>query len=159
MLLATTIVGFGFAAREGFGREPTVTLEFSTFVGSTECSYATLREATVDSAGNILAVGRGVYSPDGFPVATAHTYGPLGGGSDIIVVKLKHDGTEMLWVALLGGTDRDHGGYGICVDANDDVYIAGKTRSRDFPTTQGSGTDHRCGRNSRRPDASKPVVS
>ena len=138
LLLATAIIGSGYGAREGFGREPTVTLEFSTFVGSTECSYATLREATADSAGNILAVGRGVYSPDGFPGATVHTYGPLGGGSDIIVVKLKHDGTEMLWVALLGGTDRDHGGYGICVDANDDVYITGKTKSQDFPTTKGA---------------------
>jgi len=138
LLLATTIVGCGFGAKRGFGREPTVTLEFSTFVGSTGCSYATLREATVDSAGNILAAGRGVYKPNGFGGAPVRTYGPLGGGADIIVVKLKHDGTRMLWVALLGGTDRDHGGYGICVDANDDVYIAGKTRSRDFPTSEGA---------------------
>lgn len=138
LLLASTIVGCGFGVRDGFGLEPTVTLEFSTFVGSTGCSYATLREATVDSAGNILAVGRGVYKPNGFHGAPVHTYGPRGGGSDIIVVKLKHDGTKMLWVALLGGTDRDHGGYGICVDANDDVYIAGKTKSRDFPISKGA---------------------
>jgi hypothetical protein len=138
LCMAATIMGCAFVVEAGFGREPAVTLEFSTFLGSTGCSYATLREATVDSGGNILAVGRGVYSPDGFSVARVHTYGPLGGGSDIIVVKLKHDGTEMLWVALLGGTDRDDGGYGICVDANDDVYIAGKTRSGDFPTTRGA---------------------
>lgn len=114
LLLAAIIASCGFGARQGFGAQPRVTLEFSTFVGSTGCSYATLREATVDSAGNILAVGRGVYKPNAFGGAAVHTYGPLGGKSDIIVVKLKHDGTKMLWGALLGGTARDHGGYGTC---------------------------------------------
>jgi hypothetical protein len=138
LLLAAAIVCCGFGARQGLGAQPTVTLEFSTFVGSTGCSYVTLREAAVDSTGNVLAVGRGVYKPSGFGGAPVHTYGPRGGGSDIIVVKLKHDGTRMLWAALLGGTDKDHGGYGICVDAKDDVYIAGKTKSRDFPTSKGA---------------------
>ena len=38
LLLAATIAGCGFGARQGFGGEPTVALEFSTFVGSTGCS-------------------------------------------------------------------------------------------------------------------------
>jgi len=96
LLLAAVIAGPGLGAKQGFGAQPTVTLEFSTFVGSTGCSYATLREATVDSAGNILAVGRGVYKPNGFGTTTVHKYGPLGGTSDIIVGKLKHDGTKLL---------------------------------------------------------------
>ena len=139
LLLAGTVIGYVFGARQGFGQEPTVTLEFSTFVGSTNCTSATLREATVDSAGNIVAVGRGVFNPNGWPAGVpVHTYGPLGGGRDIILIKLKHDGSQMLWVALLGGTKGETGGYGVCVDGNDDIYITGKTESADFPTTTGA---------------------
>ena len=49
------------------------------------------------------------------------------------IVKLKPDGSGLAWSTLLGG-----GLLGVQVDASGSVYVAGHTRSADFPVTPGA---------------------
>jgi uncharacterized protein (TIGR03437 family) len=54
--------------------------------------------------------------------------------SDAFVAKLAPGGNEVLWSTFLGGSDRD-ASAAIALDARGNVYVAGNTASRDFPTT------------------------
>jgi hypothetical protein len=57
-----------------------------------------------------------------------------GGVFDAFVMKLDASGTSVLYSSYLGGSDRDQGS-GIAVDAAGRIYVAGVSRSFDFPTT------------------------
>jgi hypothetical protein len=56
---------------------------------------------------------------------------------DVFVTKLNAAGTDALFSTYLGGADRDFGND-LAVDSNGNVYVAGATRSADFPTTAGA---------------------
>lgn len=58
------------------------------------------------------------------------------GGSDAFVAKVTPDGSDLEYVALLGGTNPDFAD-GIAVDDQGRVYITGLTNSDDFPATHG----------------------
>ena len=74
---------------------------------------------TVDSSGNIYAVGEFTSSTISFGAITLIN----AGGSDIYVVK--YDGTgNVLWAKSAGGTVDDYG-YGIAVDASGNNYVTG----------------------------------
>ena len=60
------------------------------------------------------------------------------GGNDDGVIKIKSDGTQVIWATYLGGSGDDGGTSSIRVDASGYVYIAGQTKSVDFPTTAGA---------------------
>ncbi|HRS92698.1 MAG TPA: SBBP repeat-containing protein, partial [Methanolinea sp.] len=91
-----------------------------------------------------LAYGRSVaVSPDGSAFVTGETFpapyslqgesiGPLGGGMDVIVVKVNPEGTVPLYVTYIGGSGNETG-YGIKVDASGYAYVTGVTDSQDFP--------------------------
>ena len=55
-----------------------------------------------------------------------------GGAHDAFVVKLKPDGSGLIYSTYLGGGG-DDGAYGIAVDAAGDAWVAGYTSSADFP--------------------------
>ncbi len=57
--------------------------------------------------------------------------------SDAFVSELSNDGSKLLYSTYLGGTAQD-AGYGIAVDSNTNIYVAGITYSVDFPTTKGA---------------------
>jgi hypothetical protein len=65
---------------------------------------------------------------------------------DVFVVKLNPAGSGLVYATFLGGSGDDYGGP-IAVDAAGNAYLAGSTRSSDFPVTPGafdtslSGTD------------------
>ena len=54
------------------------------------------------------------------------------------VAKLSPDGSQLRWITLVGGSQKDSGSYGVAVDGNDNIYVAGKTHSTDFYTTPGA---------------------
>jgi hypothetical protein len=82
----------------------------------------------VNSVGDVYLAGF-TDSPD-FPV----TGGPAHSGlSDGFVAKIKGDGSALLWSTLLGGTDEDWGAA-LALDSQENVFVAGLTRSANFPT-------------------------
>jgi hypothetical protein len=116
---------------------PNGSLDYSTFLGTTGGNYAHLWEVTFDSVGNIVVVGFGDYSPDGYPGLSVTKHGPTE-GRNVLVAKLSPDGSDVLWVTLVGGSDIDFADGGVVVDGSDDIYVSGKTFSDDFPTTPGA---------------------
>lgn len=62
----------------------------------------------------------------------------LQGGTDCGAVKIKSDGTQVLWATWLGGSGDDSEAASIRVDANQNVYLGFSTTSNDIPTTAGA---------------------
>jgi photosystem II stability/assembly factor-like uncharacterized protein len=58
------------------------------------------------------------------------------GGGDAFIAKFTPDGSSLVWSTFLGGTGFDES-KSIAVDAARNVFVAGSTRSRDFPTVGG----------------------
>ena len=90
----------------------------------------------LDGDENVIVVGRST-SVD-FP-GTRGTIRPRpkGRNGDAMIVKVKGDGSGLVWATLLGGSDWD-GLMGARVDAKGNVHVAGHTRSTDLPVTDGA---------------------
>ncbi|HUW82045.1 MAG TPA: SBBP repeat-containing protein [Phycisphaerae bacterium] len=90
----------------------------------------------LDPDDNIVIVGRSD-SPD-FPGSDGVVRARVGGAEgDAMIVKVRADGTGLVWATLLGGSNWD-GLLGARVDAAGNVYVAGHTRSTDLPVTPGA---------------------
>ena len=106
------------------------TLTYSTYLGGSSSDYG--NDVAVDNSGNAYITGR-TYSSDDFPTLNPHQ-GSFGGGSyDAFVTKLSSGGDALIHSTYLGGNSYDEG-YGIAVDSSGNAYVAGYTRSSDFPT-------------------------
>lgn len=88
-------------------------------------------EIALDSLGNAYITGR---TEGGWPV-TANAYSPQGGfPGDAFILKLAPNGS-MLYSTYLGNQTLAEG-YGIAVDAQNNIYVTGKTQSAtQFPVT------------------------
>jgi hypothetical protein len=110
-------------------------LIFSTFIkGSTDDVAYTLN---LDNEGNSY-IG-GYTKSSNFP-HTPNAYdttfdGPV---QDAFISKLNSTGTVLLFSTFIGGFGIDAISYGIAVDADNMVYVAGYTDAEDFPTTAGA---------------------
>ena len=112
------------------------TVIYSTFLGGSGFEYGW--DVAVDSAGNAYMTGF-TQSTD-FP--TAHALQPTNhGGFDAFVAKISGDGSSLLYSTYLGGTanesefDAGYRDLGIAVDSAGSAYVAGTTKSVNFPTT------------------------
>jgi len=101
---------------------------YSTYFGGQEDDEA--RRIALDSSGNIVIAGTTTASD--FPLVNAFQSSP----NDLFVSKLSADGSTLLFSTYLGGEDVDR--IGGMVVADDDVYLAGITRSVGYPTTPGA---------------------
>ncbi len=109
------------------------------------CSYvgvSTLcRDLAIDENGDVYVPG-GRWNTSKAPPAewfvNAYQKNPLGGESDCGAIKIKSDGSQVLWATWLGGSGRDTSAASIRVDGDDNVYVGGSTFSTDFPTTAGA---------------------
>jgi hypothetical protein len=54
---------------------------------------------------------------------------------DVFVSKLSSDGKSLLYSTFIGGSDEDWG-FEVELDSNDNIYLAGFTKSDDFPTSE-----------------------
>jgi Beta-propeller repeat len=93
-------------------------------------------EIAVNAQGNAFVTGL-TTSPD-FPPAPAAPKLVPGGGFDAFVVKLSAAGDQLVYSTYLGGSDDEnfHGGIpygGIAIDAHDNAYVTGLTKSANFP--------------------------
>jgi hypothetical protein len=103
-------------------------LLYSTYLGYDE--YEVPWDMAVDPAGNAYVAGW-VPSAD-FPTTPGTR--PYAGDDDAFAVKLKPDGSGLVFATFWGGTDQDWGET-VAVDRSGLVYLAGNTRSADFPVT------------------------
>lgn len=95
------------------------------------------RESAVDSQGNIIVTGYRSFISTGYQGVPVYTHGSLSNPNPLAVAKLSSDGSQLLWIALIGGNGNEHA-YGVAIGPNDHIYVAGKTFSTDFPTTPGA---------------------
>ena len=114
---------------------------FSSFVGvlSDDWGYT----ATYDNAGNFYAAGIALFG-DGFLHGGVGGYdetfnggdGKEGSGiaCDITIIKFNPTGTQALYTTYLGGAG-DEQPHSLIVDNDNNLVVAGRTSSIDFPTT------------------------
>jgi hypothetical protein len=123
-------VGFEVAAYD-HGRELVIdpVLAYATYLGGSSTDH--FHSIAVDSVGNAYVAGD-TDSID-FPTANAMQPTSAGGELDAFVTKFNRDGTALIYSTFLGGSLLDTI-YGIAVDSSRNVYVAGWTFSRDFPT-------------------------
>jgi hypothetical protein len=89
----------------------------------------------VDRDDNVYVVG-GTTSSN-FPLTPGAYQTKRQGDRDAAIVKLRPDGSGLVFGTLLGGRKWD-GLMGIRVDASGDLYVAGHTQSDDLPTRAGA---------------------
>ncbi len=115
-------------------------LGFCGYIGGSDGEVATA--VALDGSGNAYVVGRTASTPArGFP-ATVGPDATFGGDWDGFIAKVKADGTSLIYAGYLGGTDRDDA-LAVAVESGTGVaYVAGSTRSSDFPVLTGPGLSH-----------------
>jgi gliding motility-associated-like protein len=91
-------------------------------------------EINVDNSGNIYIISS-TYSSD-FPIVNS-LYDTLQGNQDIVLIKLSPTMHSILWSTYIGGSDND-AGYAIKFNSKNELYIAGGTKSTNFPLGTGS---------------------
>jgi Beta-propeller repeat len=103
---------------------------YSTYLGGTGADGDGGGGIAADSSGNAYVAGQ--TSSSDFP--TAHPLqSTLRGNSDVFVTKLDPSGTSLVYSTFLGGSDFDSA-TGLALDDFGDVFVAGLTKSLDFPT-------------------------
>jgi len=108
-------------------------LEFSTFIGGEGYDWG--YGISVDEDGFVY-VGGHTNSED-FPVTNGAYQTTPGGESDVFVMKLSPDGSQLLYSTYLGGSDNDYL-RDITIDDDGNAYTLGYGRSLDYPTTPGA---------------------
>src|SRR5207344_2478190 len=89
----------------------------------------------VDAAGSAYVTGE-TGSSD-FPTTSGAFRTVRNGAYDAYVTKLNPAGSALVYSTFIGGADVDFGAR-IAVDASNNAYVLGNTRSADFPTTPGA---------------------
>jgi len=91
---------------------------------------------TLDGEDNVIVVGT-TDSPD-YPTTPGVVQPKLNGPRDSLISRLSADGSRLLMSTLLGGSGEDDAIVGIRLDAAGGMYVAGHTKSSDFPVTPGA---------------------
>jgi len=125
--------------------DPTVV--FSTLTGSTADNWG--YTATYDNAGNFYAGGlvNALNLGTHFPVSPGAFQTTWGGGygdasaatgyayaADISIIKYSPDGSARLFATYLGGAGNEHT-HSMIVDGANNLILAGRTRSLNYPVT------------------------
>jgi hypothetical protein len=137
-------VGFEIGA---YDRRAPLTIDpvllYSTLFGG--LSEETIYDMALDPAGNIYVTGVTADNV-GFPTTPGAMQPMKGGGtSDAFVSKFNPSGSTLIYSTYLGGNADEnsrasHPGR-IAVDAAGNVYVAGETKSPDFPITAATAAD------------------
>lgn len=107
-------------------------LIWSTYYGAD--SYGFFRDIDIDQDGYIYGILNAVSTKPGGIPDDAFDSSP-NGNFDMVAVKFNPDGSAVEWATFLGGSGDDQGGPSIRVGADKSVYVAGSTKSSNFPTT------------------------
>ncbi len=131
--------GGSFDKKPSLNIEPT--LFCATYTSSTADNWG--YTATYDAAGNIYSAG--IVAGAGYPVSSGAFQSTFGGGGfggnnypfDIGIIKYNPTGTARIFATYYGGSDNEQP-HSMFVNANDELYIAGRTYSTNFPVTAGA---------------------
>jgi len=96
------------------------------------CGRDWLFNVVVDASGSAYVAGH-TLSTD-FPLAGAGEDTAAAGGRDLVVAKLDPLGSSLSYATYLGGSMNEWGGY-LALAPGGKLFLAGGTRSPDFPTT------------------------
>jgi len=107
-------------------------LVYSTYLGGTNEDHG--NGIAVNAAGNAYVTG--YTSSNNFPTTPDAAQPALAGTEDVFVTILNTAGSAPVYSTYLGGVIGDTG-QGIAVDAANNAYVTGGTRSSNFPTTPG----------------------
>lgn len=110
----------------------------STYTGSTGDNWGFT--ATYDFAGNIYTGG--IASATGYPTTVGAYSTVFGGGVapypfDITLTKFNSDGSSILYSTYYGGSSNEQP-HSLFVNSNNELYVAGRSKSVNFPTTVGA---------------------
>jgi len=109
-------------------------LSYATFLGGSDNDKGL--SIAVDSSG--AAYVTGLTKSSDFPTTSdAFDTSYNGGYWDAFVVKLDPSGSNLVYATFLGGSSSE-GGRDIAVDSSGAAFVAGWTKSPDFPTTSGA---------------------
>ena len=100
------------------------TIVYSTYLGGT--NWDDVADVAVGGDGSVYVTGT-TSSSNFLPTPRP------GGDEDAFVLKIKADGSALLYGTFLGGED-DDAGYGVAVDGQGNAYVVGETSSDTFPT-------------------------
>jgi uncharacterized protein (TIGR03437 family) len=119
----------------GYDRRKPLTIDpvlsYSTYLGGSGNDGAF--GVAVDTAGNAYVAGVS-QSPDMSPGSGLGAPPEAGASPNAFVAKFNPAGTELLYLAYLGGSGHDCA-LGMAVDESGNAYVAGGTNSTDFPVT------------------------
>jgi len=108
-------------------------LVYSTYLGGT---YRDIGHGiAVDGSGNAYVTGE-TGSID-FPTTAGAFQSANRGNTNAFMTEMNAAGSALVYSTYLGGSRYDYG-YGIAVDGSGNAYVAGLTKSTDFPTTAGA---------------------
>jgi len=107
-------------------------LVYSTFVGGERSDEGS--GIALDSEKNVYVTG--ATSSEDFPTSPGCYDDSYNEYTDMFVLKLDKDGSDLVYSTFVGGGDLDRG-KSIGLDSENAAYVTGSTRSSDFPTTSG----------------------
>ena len=108
-------------------------LIYSTLIGGNDDDYA--KSIVLDNISNAYITGHTV--SENFPTTSNAFQTSNGGKNDVFVTKLNSSGSELVYSTFIGGNDDDFGNS-LVTDIMGAVYITGKTKSYNYPITNGS---------------------
>ncbi|MGH9267653.1 MAG: SBBP repeat-containing protein, partial [Acidimicrobiales bacterium] len=118
-------------------------LVYSTFIGGTANDFG--YGIAVDGAGNAYLGGH--TDSAAFPLPTGATPGAFqtvkGAVNDAYVTKMNPAGTGLVYSTFIGGSGNDSG-FDLAIDPTGNAYIAGTTRSANYPVTAVTAFDTSC---------------
>ena len=106
---------------------------YSTYIGGSGRDQG--MSLAVNAAGEAYVTGF-TFSAD-FPTTTGAYDETANGERDVFALRLNATGTGLVYSTLIGGADRDWA-WDMVLDGSGDLYVAGATRSADYPTTPGA---------------------
>jgi uncharacterized protein (TIGR03437 family) len=108
-------------------------LVYATYLGGGGGDYGW--GIAVDGAGNAFVTGE--TSSTDFPTTPGATQMASSGSNEVFVTKLNPAGSALVYSTYFGGGGSESG-RAIKVDADGNVYVSGRTNSRNLPTTSGA---------------------